>query len=62
MFSGGISGTLVENELGKLLEIKKTSFTHRNVVNLFIVYELDTWSRDLNTTITVGDCSMGGYL
>ena len=25
-----------------------TSFRHRDVVNLFIVYELDAWSRDVN--------------
>ena len=27
----------------------KTPLTPKNVVNLFTVYELDTWSRDLNT-------------
>ena len=26
------------------------------MVNLFIVYELDTWSRDLNTESTLKDC------
>ena len=30
-----------------------------NVVNLFIVYELDTWSRDLNTEFTLKDCLFG---
>ena len=32
------------------------AFTPNNVVNLFIVYELDTWSRDLNTDFTLKDC------
>ena len=35
------------------------SFTHRNVVNFFIFYVLDTWSRDLNTEIKLGDCLFG---
>ena len=30
----------------------KAPFTRNNVVNLFIVYELDTWSRELNTDLT----------
>ena len=29
------------------------------VVNLFIVYELDRWSRDLNTDFTLKDCLFG---
>ena len=32
------------------------SFTHRNPTNLFVVYELDTWSRGLNTGCRLGDC------
>ena len=28
----------------------------RNVVNFFVVYELDTWKRALNTKYTLGDC------
>ena len=28
----------------------------RNVVNFFVVYELDTWKRALNTNYTLGDC------
>ena len=27
--------------------------------NLFIVYELDTWSQDLNTNFTLKDCLFG---
>ena len=34
----------------------KADFTPNNVVNLFIIYELDTWSRDLNTNFTLKDC------
>ena len=35
------------------------TFTPRNVVKLFIVYELVTWSRDFNTKFTLGDCLFG---
>ena len=35
------------------------SFTYRTLVNSFIVYKLNTWSRDLNTDFTLGDCSFG---
>ena len=34
----------------------KTTFTHRNLINLFIVYELGTCTRDLSITVTSGDC------
>ena len=37
----------------------KAPFTPSNVVNLFIAYELDTWSRDLNTGFTLKDCLFG---
>ena len=36
-----------------------TTFTHRNVVNLFIVNELGTWSRDLSNDFTLGGCMCG---
>ena len=29
------------------------------MVNLFIAYELDTWSRDLNAGFTLQDCLFG---
>ena len=32
-----------------LKEEDKAPFISKNVVNLFLVYVLDTWSRDLNT-------------
>ena len=31
-----------------------TSFRQRIFMNLFIVFELDTWSRDLKTIIALG--------
>ena len=34
----------------------KTPYTPKNVVNLYIVYELDVWSRDLNNDFTLKDC------
>ena len=34
----------------------KSTFTPSIVVNLFLVYELDTWSRDLNTDFTLKKC------
>ena len=33
----------------------KACFTSRNMVNLFIVYDLDTWSQNLNNEITSKD-------
>ena len=32
------------------------SFLHKNVVHLYISYKLDTWSRNLNTDFTLGNC------
>ena len=43
----------------KELKQDKATFTHRNMVNLFIVYELDTWSQDLNVLFTRKDCLFG---
>ena len=34
---------------GSCLKQDKATFTDKNMVNLLIVYELDTWTRDLNT-------------
>ena len=36
------------------------SFLHKNVVNVYITYELDTWWRDLNTGFKLVDCLYGG--
>ena len=35
---------------GKCLKEDKVSFTHKNIVNCFTFFELNTWSCDLNTT------------
>ena len=44
---------------GNCLIQDKISFTYRNLVNVVIVYELDTWSRDLNTDFTLSDWLFG---
>ena len=31
-------------------------FLHKKVANLYILYKLDTWSRDLDTDFTLGNC------
>ena len=41
------------------LKQDKPTFNHRYVVNLFIVYKLQTWSRDLNTILTLDKCLFG---
>ena len=37
----------------------KVIFTSRNIVNLFIAYELDEWYKDLNTVFSLKDCLFG---
>lgn len=44
---------------GRCLKQNKVTFTPRNLVTLSIVYELDTWSRGLNTDFTLTDCLFG---
>ena len=39
----------------------KTAFTPNNVVNLFIVKELDTWSKDLKAKFTLKNCLFGNF-
>ena len=34
-------------------------FLHKNEVNLYISYELDTWPRDLNTDFILDNCLFG---
>ena len=41
------------------MKLDKATFTHRNLLNLFIVYELDTWARHLTTQFTPGECLFG---
>ena len=38
---------------------QKTPYNPKIMVNLFIFYELITWSRDLNTEFTLKDCFFG---
>ena len=44
---------------GNCLKQDKAPFTPNNVVNLFIVYELYRWSKDLNAEFTLKDCLFG---
>ena len=39
----------------------KVFFGQRYVVNICIVYELDTWSGDLNTDFTLKDSFFGAF-
>ena len=34
-------------------------FVFRKVINVYISYTLDTWTRDLNTDFTLGNCLLG---
>ena len=43
-----------------LLKTKTATFTPANIITSFIVYELDTWSRDLNSDFTLKDGLFGG--
>ena len=49
---------LSSNWLGLLMQDIVT-FTPWNVVNSFIVYELDRWTKDLNVEFTLKDCLFG---
>ena len=44
---------------GSCLKQDKASFTPKNVVNLYIAYELNIWSLDLNAEFTLNDCLFG---
>ena len=44
---------------GNCLKQDKAPFTRNNVVNLFIVYELYRWSKELNAEFTPKDCLFG---
>ena len=48
----------------KLVELKQggqAAFAPKNVVNSFIVYELDSWPQDLNTDFALGCCLYEGF-
>ena len=44
---------------GICLKQGSMSFFHKNIVNLYINYELDAWSKGLNTDLTQGICWFG---
>ena len=44
---------------GSCLKQDKVAFNPSNLVNLFIVYELDRWSRNLNAKFTHKNCLFG---
>ena len=44
---------------GSCLRQEFATFTPKNVVNLYIVYELNIWSQDLNAEFTLKDCLFG---
>ena len=44
---------------GSCVKQNKASFNPRNVVNVFIAYELDTWSQDLTAAFASEDCLCG---
>ena len=40
---------------GNCLRLYNIYFIHKHLVTLYIIYKLDTWSRDLNTDFTLGN-------
>ena len=42
------------------LKQKNATYTPPNRIHFFIIYKLDTGSRDLNTDFTLKDCLFGG--
>ena len=45
---------------GSCLKQNNSACSPPNKINCFIVYELDTWSRDLNSDFNLKDCLFGG--
>ena len=45
----------------RLKQEDKATFTPNNVVNLFIFYELNRWSRDLNAESSLKYCLLGNF-
>ena len=45
---------------GSFVKQKKAIITPPNILIVFIVYKLDTWSRDLNSNFTLNGCLFGG--
>ena len=44
---------------GSCLKQGNVTFTPNNILNLFIVYELDRWSRDFNAEFPLQNCLFG---
>ena len=44
---------------GIFLKQDNVSFLHKKVVNLYITWKLDTWSKDLSTNFTLGNYLFG---
>ena len=45
---------------GSCLKGKNASYTPPNRINVFIIYELDSWLRDLDSDFTLRSCLFGG--
>ena len=45
---------------GRRLNQRNTTFTPLNVIIYFTIYELATWSRELNSDVNLKDCLFGG--
>ena len=56
-FSPKLAGTIILK--GICLKQKSVSFLYKDIVNLYISYKSDTWSKDLNTNFTLGNCLFG---
>ena len=46
---------------GSCLKQKNANFTPLNIIFFFIVYALDTWSRDLSSDFTLKEWLFGGF-
>ena len=44
---------------GICLKQNSVSFLHKNIVNFYIIYKVDAWSKDLNTDFTLRNCLFG---
>ena len=56
-FSPKLAGTIILK--GICLKQKSVSFLYKDIVNLYISYKSDTWSKDLNTNFTLDNCLFG---
>ena len=45
---------------GRRLNQRNTTFIPLNVIIYFTIYELATWSRELNSDVNLKDCLFGG--